>query len=368
MSCNCNPPGINASNNNAGCCGPCSTCPPNSADCETLPSALDNFIRSFFGVVTKTEINGIVTWNLPCSLDVGLPNNPRGIDEGLACYFLRLFEEGINGLIGPQGDTGADGSDGRNAYAVMTSAFATPSEAFPNVQFTIIPTPVISVGQTVFINTIGWFEITGVFSSTTVFATLIRLIDAPAGSALPGSLVQPTGPRGLSITGPTGATGATGAQGAQGVPGPAGATGATGPTGSPGAVATNQNSEVVGGTTDYSLTNTFGRIDFGTADAEVILPTAGIYFIIAYVGIDTAGAGAADVYRFKLFNGTSAVDVANSTIQLRLDDGRKSQAILTSIFTSTIEPTVVQIYGVNDTAARGSVTFTDTKISYIKLT
>jgi hypothetical protein len=367
MSCNCNPSNINASNNNAGCCGPCSTCPPNQADCETLPSALDNFVRSFFGVLTKTEINGIVTWNLPCNLDIGLPNNPRAVDEGLACYFLRLFEEGITGLTGPQGDTGADGTDGKNAYAIMTSAFATPSEAFPNVQFTIIPTPTVSVGQTIFINGIGWFEVTGVFNNATVFATLIRLIPLPAGSALPGTLVNITGPRGLSITGATGAQGPQGNVGPQGVPGPTGATGATGATGPAGAIATNSNSEVVGGTTDYNLTNVYGRVDFGTVDAEVVLPTAGIYFIITYIGIDTAGAGAADIYRFKLFNGTGAVDVPNSQVQLRLDDGRKLQVVLTSLFTVVTVPTTVQIYAVNDTAARGTIPFTDTKISYIKV-
>lgn len=367
MACNCNH-GSSSTNNNGGCCGPCGTCPTNSADCETLPSALDNFIRHFFGSIVKTEIDGVVTWALPCNLDVGLPNNPRGIDEGLACYFLRLFEEGINGLTGPQGDTGASGSDGRNAYAITLSAFVTPTPASPNISFTIIPTPVITVGQTIFIPGAGWFEVTGVFTNSTVFATLIRNIANPDAVINPGSLVLVTGPQGLSITGPTGAKGDKGDTGLQGATGPTGATGATGPVGPAGAVATNSNSEVVGGATDYALTNSYGRVDFGATDAEVVLPTAGIYFIIAYVGIDTAGAGAADVYRFKLFNGTAAVDVANTQVQLRLDDGRKSQVVLTSIFTPPAAPTTVQIYAVNDTAARGTVTFADTKISYIKLT
>jgi hypothetical protein len=69
-----------------------------------LPSQIQNFTQQFFGDVVKTEVDGQVIWSLPCDLDIGLPNNQRGAGEGLACYFLRLSEEGIIGLTGPQGE------------------------------------------------------------------------------------------------------------------------------------------------------------------------------------------------------------------------------------------------------------------------
>src|SRR5437867_1500787 len=80
------------------CNNPCNTCPPSTPECETLPSVLENFISQFFGRVIKSTLNGKVVWSLPCNLDIGLPENPRVDGEGLACYFLRLFDTGIKGL------------------------------------------------------------------------------------------------------------------------------------------------------------------------------------------------------------------------------------------------------------------------------
>ena len=103
--------------NHIGCDNPCAQSGPgNSAACETLPSQIDNFTLQFFGEVVKTEVNGQVVWSLPCSLTTGLPANPRGADEPLGCYILRLFQDGILGEQGPQGDTGETGANGRNAY------------------------------------------------------------------------------------------------------------------------------------------------------------------------------------------------------------------------------------------------------------
>src|SRR5579859_7902149 len=63
------------------CHNPCGHGPDNRANCETLPSQIENFIKQFFGDVIKTEVNGQVQCSLPCSLDVGLLNNPRGATE-----------------------------------------------------------------------------------------------------------------------------------------------------------------------------------------------------------------------------------------------------------------------------------------------
>lgn len=61
---------------------------------EPLASALTNFTNLFFGPVTKTLVDGAVVWSLPCDLSTGVESNPRVAGEGLACYFLRLLQEG----------------------------------------------------------------------------------------------------------------------------------------------------------------------------------------------------------------------------------------------------------------------------------
>lgn len=78
-------------------CGDCQ-CNPCQCDCscdpanEPLSSALDNFITSFFGTLTKTCVNGEIVWVLPCNLDSApITGYPRLPNEGLACYFSRVI-------------------------------------------------------------------------------------------------------------------------------------------------------------------------------------------------------------------------------------------------------------------------------------
>lgn len=77
MSCTCNGGGHS------------STC---DASNEPLASALNNFVTSFFGSLTKTCVNNQVAWVLPCNLDKGVAGFPRNSGEGLACYFLRFIQ------------------------------------------------------------------------------------------------------------------------------------------------------------------------------------------------------------------------------------------------------------------------------------
>lgn len=371
MSCsNCsNGSCADCNNNNNACCNPCQACPTNSADCETLPSTLENFIRQFFGTVTKTEVNGVVTWTLPCDLDVGLTNNPRGDSEGLACYFLRLFEDGLVGLTGPKGDTGTAGTAGRNAYAISTTSFSVPSMANPLVQFNIIPNPVIMVGQTIFVPGCGYLLITDVFQNETVFAALIELISAPLTTIPAGSLVLPTGPRGLTITGPTGATGLTGAQGPQGVQGPTGATGATGATGPAGATATNSNALVTGGATDYTMTAAYAKVDFGATDLEATLATPGSYLFITTIHGKNDGSGASRQWDFKLFNATTAADVADSEVSYRIEDTILTQTFVHVVkVTTTVANELIQLYGQSSSAAATqSVLFNQSRMLWVRL-
>src|ERR1035437_6888859 len=147
---------------NRGCNNPCSHGPKNSARCESLPSQIENFSMQFFGTVVKTEINGVVGWSLPCQLDVGLPGNPRGTDEGLACFFLRLFRDGLGGLKGDPGVPGASGQNGSNAFTVVAQGFTQPTAQNPLVQFVIVPNPAILPGMNVFISGSGYYLVTDV--------------------------------------------------------------------------------------------------------------------------------------------------------------------------------------------------------------
>lgn len=84
-----------------------SCCPPScDPENEPLESALSNFILSFYGTVTKTCVDNVVVWSLPCDLEAGNPNFPRLPGEGLACYFLRYIQTVTTGPQGPQGVPG----------------------------------------------------------------------------------------------------------------------------------------------------------------------------------------------------------------------------------------------------------------------
>lgn len=94
-----------------------SNCPPKCDPAnEPTASALANFIKEFFGAVTKTCVNNQVVWLLPCDLETGMPGFPRIQGEGLACYILRLAQtggfDGTPGAIGPPGPSGTDGTNG----------------------------------------------------------------------------------------------------------------------------------------------------------------------------------------------------------------------------------------------------------------
>lgn len=349
-------------------CTPCNACPTNTEDCETLPSALDNFTQQFFGSIERTVVDGKVTWVLPGDLNSGLPGNPRLDGEGLATYFLRLFNEGIIGLVGPVGDPGATGAAGHNAYGVATSGFNTPTPAAPDSQFTIIPTAVLSVGQTVFIAGAGWVEILDIFQNSEVFTRLIEPIDEQAAFIVPGTLIIPTGPRGVGEKGDKGDKGNkgdTGTTGATGATGAVGATGATGPAGTP---VTNTNGIQTGGTTDYTMTNAYAKVDFGTADLDVTLPTAGTYLVTVTLSC-TNNSTAAREWDFKLFNSTLAADVANSEIATVQEDHTVPNTVqLIARVVTSADGQVIQVYAKSSAnTATQAIGYLLSRLVYVKL-
>jgi len=247
----------------------------------------------FFGEVIKTEINGEVIWTLPCDLDTGLPNNPRGADEGLACYFLRLFNEGIIGLTGPQGPEGDPGQDGFNAYTVTLQSFTQPTEGNLSMSVLTEPTPAMLVNSYVFIDTSGWYLVTATDPSGLLFLTLVQAVPGASGTIPAGKLVIPTGPPGGSaIQGPPGPTGA------QGEPGTPGATGPQGPQGIPGTGGfPNPGSAYIfiGGDADPLVNGTALQDAYVFAKASTpngaALATANRFTIFLLPGIYDLGAG-----------------------------------------------------------------------------
>jgi 3D (Asp-Asp-Asp) domain-containing protein len=190
-----------------------------------LPSALDNFIAAFFGTLEKTvNADCTATWTLPCDLETGLPENPREEGEGLACYFKRLFEEGITGLQGEQGEAGANGTNGTPAFTTVAVEFD-PTDDPLTVE--VDDPTVVRGGQDVFIDGAGWYKVGGV-SGDLVSLVVVQALASQDNPVLVGALFLPAGARGA--TGPKGAAGATGATGATGAAGAAGATGAVGPS------------------------------------------------------------------------------------------------------------------------------------------
>lgn len=255
-------------------CNPCPTCTPADAACECLPSALENFTKEFFGVVTKSVVDGAVVWALPCDLAVGLENNPRLDGEGLACYFLRLFGEGITGLTGPTGPQGPAGTPGANAYVILTSDFLQPDATCPATTFQVSDAAPFSAGAKIWVAGSGYYEVLGV-SGSTLFVQLISGSVALNTPIFAGARIYITGP-----------AGSNGSQGAQGPAGPQGDPGPTGPQGSAGPSATTTclttfNQPVPGANTGVLTFSVESLIAVGQT---VFLQTGGYYEVVSVGG------------------------------------------------------------------------------------
>jgi hypothetical protein len=325
----------------------------NTAACETLPSALDNFISHFFGTVIKTEVNGQVTWSLPCSLDVGLANNPRGADEGLACYFLRLFEEGIVGATGPKGDTGSAGADGRHAFTVTLESFTHPAVG-GSITVKVYATPVIAVGQIVFVTSSGWYDVIGVSGDGTLVLTLLEAVSGASGSITAGKTVAVTGPRGI-----TGAGGSTGAQGIQGIQGPAGDefTPTNGFVGCAGA--------------SHSIQFAISQVAFGGIEPQVTLPAIGTYMIDVQVGITmdpTAAAAPGEIIVLRLWNATAGIYENSLDVTDRcFDPSQHGHLYLMGTITTTVANETLQLYASISVADKAVIVPAQTRLRYVRL-
>lgn len=333
-------------------CNPCDPAATNTAANETLASQISNFTTQFFGDVEKTEVNGVVTWTLPCSLDVGLENNPRLPSEGLACYFKRLFEEGILGLTGPPGADGATGSPGFNAFTVVTAAFMQPTMAMPNVNVSTYYNPAISEGMYIFIQTSGWYIINANDPSGTLNLTLAKSLPSAPAIITAGKLVVPSGFPGESVAGPAGPQGATGAQG------PAGST-----------FTTQNNYYQTNVGTDWQIPLAFTAVDFTSSQPQVTLAQAGVYQIIANVQVAAnAPILINDGISLKLRDNTSLIDVPGSERQRRgLNNSSIEQLVLSVRYETVANNSTVQLYGRMDTANSAKIMANFTSLVVVRL-
>lgn len=218
MACNCN---RNSSNN----------CPTNTPESETLPSMMENFIKQFFGTLTKTAgpTEGSVVWGLPCNLETGVTIDdtliPRVDGEGLACYFKRVIENYLNGL------------NGADAFTLVTEGFNMPAEGDPVVVEVDNVAP-FAEGMIVWMSgPTGWFTVLSVgVDSLTLVNSYGPEFNLEEGSPVlagvkivPSGAPEASGPQG--VQGPQGIPGVQGPQGVPGEDGEDGATGAPGPSG-----------------------------------------------------------------------------------------------------------------------------------------
>lgn len=113
---------------------------------------------------------------------------------------------------GPKGDAGADGADGVdgvNAFTLTTLDFTMPAE-LANVVVTVADTSWMAVGQPVFVQTAGFFEVVTIGGATSV--TLKNLEDTPNDAYLDNVAPATVIASGMKVT-PGGWQGESGAAG-----------------------------------------------------------------------------------------------------------------------------------------------------------
>jgi len=243
----------------------------NSAACESLQSKVANFTSQLFGVVTKTDIDGKVIWTLGCGLEDGLPSNPRGFGEGVACYFFRLLYDNILELTGDQGENGPDGVNGKDAVSATTSDFIQPNVG-DTITITILATRALLPELIVFVQNSGWYSVVENGGDTISLTLRQALPFAPVIVSL-GAVIVPISPGGRPIVGD------------KGVPGDKGSEGDTGDEGDKGRDANaNINGYFFGaGKSDFVTTivsNTPVPVVFDGSFVDVPITVAGTYYIV----------------------------------------------------------------------------------------
>jgi hypothetical protein len=255
----------------ADCLNPTAVSGRNSAACESLPSKVANFTSQMFGVVTKTDVDGKVLWTLGCGLNGGLPINPRGFGEGVACYFFRLLYDSIAEFKGAKGTKGIDGTNGQNAVSATTADFFQPTVG-STITVSVVATRALLPGLIVFVENSGWYDVVENDGDTVVLTLREALSFAPV-VVVAGAVIVPVSPGGRPITGD------------KGLPGDKGPDGVAGDEGVKGRDANpNINGYFFGGTkSDFVTTivnNTPVPVVFDGGFVDVTITIPGTYYIV----------------------------------------------------------------------------------------
>lgn len=122
--------------------------------------------------------------------------------------------------------------------------------------------------------------------------------------------------------------------------------------------------QVICSGTNYTLTTSLARVDFGTTDPEVVLPTAGTYFIISNLQFMASGLSASDQHHAALRNSTDSVFISSGA-GVSLGASFIGNGTVCAVITITASKTI-QLWAANFTAARGEVS-SDCSINYTRL-
>lgn len=122
------------------------------------------------------------------------------------CCSTTCAEQETVQVPGPPGNDGADGADGQNAFTLLSSSFTQPA-ALANVTAEVESSEWLNVGQIVFVETGGHYEVISKPSATEV---VLKNLDY-SGNAVVATVI-PSGAEvsAAGLEGPAGATGAAG--------------------------------------------------------------------------------------------------------------------------------------------------------------
>lgn len=125
--------------------------------------------------------------------------------------------------------------------------------------------------------------------------------------------------------------------------------------------------KATGAGTDYTLTGSTARVDFGTTDVELTLPGAGTFLLIATVQLQADAAGAGDEVRLKLRQTTGTP--ADVGIERRVTMPANSALVPVDLVeTVTVAASqTIQLWAHNASSARGVVLAVKTEAKQVRL-
>lgn len=264
-------------------------------------------------------------------------------------------------IVTPTG-TSSNGTNGVNAFTVTTADFVVPAIG-ATVAITVGNSSWITIGQNVFVEDAGYFEVTAKSDSTHFTGQYLDVADNTHATEniVAGAGVSPSGADLANpLTVSRGGTGATGVQTALNNLG----------------VGTTPLSVYAGGTA-YSFTNAAALLNFGTTDPSLTISAPGIYLIFARVRVDLTAATFAAVRNLTLKlrrTNNTAADITNSSM------GAKTPITTTEtftmgifdlqplVYTTTNSDDVLEIWGGLDTVpSAGSLDAVEASIVAVRI-